>query len=107
MKKLTKTFCLIAGLLVAPAAWAYQPIACSQCDCRTACGTLCKESSGLFSVCGVDGNWCEISPVCQGSAAASETPAGAPAPDEERALAAFLDSLAPEPAAQVGSQTGL
>ncbi len=94
MKKLTKTFCLIAGLLVAPAAWAYQPIACSKCDCRTACGTLCKESSGLFSVCGVDGNWCEISPVCQGSAAASEPPA--------ESLAAFLHSLEREPAAQVG-----
>lgn len=66
MKNVFRVLFLAAALGGAVASsQAYEPISCSECTCRTKCGTLCTRPDGLLSACGVSGR-CPSSPVCQG-----------------------------------------
>ena len=67
MKRVLRALFLTAALAGAAAAssQAFAPMPCSDCTCRTKCGTLCTRPDGLISACGVSGR-CPTSPVCQG-----------------------------------------
>jgi len=67
MKKALRSLGLVTalGILVPAASRSVDLLMqCSLCSCRTQCGTPCRKSDGTPSACGVQGNLCQISPVC-------------------------------------------
>jgi hypothetical protein len=66
MNRIFKPLGLTVLLAAMPSvALAYKPIACSACDCRTACTTVCTRPDGTPDICLRTG-WCEGMPVCYG-----------------------------------------
>lgn len=67
MKRVLRVLIATAALAGAAAtsSQAFKPIPCSDCTCRTKCGTLCTRPDGLLSACGISGR-CPTSAVCQG-----------------------------------------
>ena len=67
MKKAFRSLLLVTTLgILVPAA--SRPvdllIQCGFCTCQTKCGTPCRKSDGTPSACGIQGNLCQVSPVC-------------------------------------------